>query len=139
MVPHDSSAPVSVPLTLEALAKPLYQRKALRVFRDKTSLAVMPALWPTIQQAPEASRYFILLASPAAAQSPWVQQELAWWRQHREPETLPIVLTAGAIAWDQASGDFAWRFTDALPHGLSGWFARSRSGLISAGRGTGRG
>jgi WD40 repeat protein len=107
---------------LEALAKPLYQRKALRVFRDKTSLAVTPALWPTIQQALEASRYFILLASPAAAQSPWVQQELAWWMQHREPETLLVVLTAGTIAWDQASGDFAWRSTDALPRGLSGWF-----------------
>jgi WD40 repeat protein len=107
---------------LQALAKPLYQRRALRVFRDQTSLAVTPALWPTIQQALEASRYFILLASPAAAQSPWVQQELAWWVQRREPETLLIVLTAGTIAWDQSSGDFAWHATDALPRGLSGWF-----------------
>jgi WD40 repeat protein len=107
---------------LQALAKPLYQRKALRIFRDKTSLAITPGLWPTIQQALEASRYFILLASPAAAQSPWVRQELAWWMQHREPETLLIVLTAGTIAWDQASGDFAWPATDALPSELSGWF-----------------
>jgi hypothetical protein len=67
---------------LQALAKPLYQRRALRIFRDQTSLAVTPALWPTIQQALEASQYFILLASPAAAQSPWVRQELAWWMQH---------------------------------------------------------
>src|SRR6266545_187527 len=118
----DGTLAPAVQRGLEALAKPLYQRKALRVFRDKTSLAVTPALWPTIQQALEASRYFILLASPAAAQSPWVQQELAWWMQHREPETLLIVLTAGTIAWDQASGDFAWRSTDALPRGLSGWF-----------------
>jgi WD40 repeat protein len=107
---------------LEALAKPLYQRRALRVFRDQTSLAVTPALWPTIQQAMEASRFFILLASPAAAQSRWVQQELAWWMQHREPETLLIVLTDGTIAWDPARGDFAWHTTDALPSALSGWF-----------------
>jgi hypothetical protein len=107
---------------LGALAKPLYQRKALRIFRDQTSLAVTPGLWPTIQQVLEASRYFILLASPAAARSPWVQQELAWWMQHRQPKTLLIVLTAGTITWDQASGDFAWRSTDALPSELSGWF-----------------
>jgi WD40 repeat protein len=107
---------------LQALAKPLYQRRALRIFRDQTSLAVTPALWPTIQQALEASQYFILLASPAAAQSPWVRQELAWWMQHRQPETLLIVLTAGTISWDKASGDFAWPPTDALPTELSGWF-----------------
>jgi WD40 repeat protein len=116
---------------LQVLAKPLYKRRALRVFRDKTSLAVTPGLWPTIQQALEASRYFILLASPAAAKSKWVQQELAWWMEHRKPGTLLIVLTAGTIAWDQASGDsgdFAWHETDtlpktdALPTALSGWF-----------------
>ncbi len=107
---------------LESLAKPLYQRKALQVFRDQTSLAVTPALWPTIQQALAASRYFILLASPAAAQSPWVRQELAWWMEHREPETLLIVLTGGTIAWDESGADFAWDSTDALPRELSGRF-----------------
>jgi WD40 repeat protein len=107
---------------LETLAKPIYQRRALRVFRDQTSLAITPALWPTIQQALEASRYLILLASPAAARSPWVQQELAWWMQHREPETLLIVLTAGTIVWDRVNSDFEWRATDALPRELSGRF-----------------
>jgi WD40 repeat protein len=115
---------------LQLLAKPLYKRRALRVFRDKTSLAVTPGLWPTIEQALEVSRYFILLASPAAAKSKWVQRELAWWMQHRKPGTLLIVLTAGTIAWDQAGGDFAWHKTDtlpktdALPTILSGWFGK---------------
>jgi WD40 repeat protein len=118
----DGTLAPAVQRGLEALAKPLYQRRALRVFRDQTSLAVTPALWPTIQQALEESKYFILFASPSAAQSPWVQQELAWWIEHREPETLLIALTAGTIVWDQASGDFAWGVTDALPNGLSGCF-----------------
>ena len=118
----DGTLAPAVQQGLEMLAKPIYQRRALRVFRDQTSLAVTPALWPTIQQALEASRYFILLASPTAARSPWVDQELAWWMQHREPETLLIVLTAGTIVWDQANGDFEWRSTDALPRRLSGWF-----------------
>jgi WD40 repeat protein len=118
----DGTLAPAVQQGLEMLAKPIYQRRALRVFRDQTSLAVTPALWPTIQQALEASRHFILLASPTAAQSPWVDQELAWWMRHREPETLLIVLTAGTIVWDRANGDFEWRSTDALPRRLSGWF-----------------
>src|ERR1044071_2924877 len=73
---------------LQTLAKPLYQRKALRVFRDQTNLAATPELWSTIEEALAASRFFILLASPAAARSPWVQQELDWWHRHRAPERL---------------------------------------------------
>jgi WD40 repeat protein len=107
---------------LQTLAKPLAQRRVLRVFRDQTSLAVTPALWPSIEEALKASRYFILLASPAAADSPWVQKELGWWMEHREPGTLLIVLTAGTILWDRARGDFAWPASDALPTTLSGWF-----------------
>jgi WD40 repeat protein len=118
----DGTLAPAVQQGLEMLAKPIYQRRALRVFRDQTSLAVTPALWPEIQQALQASRYFILLASPTAARSPWVDQELAWWMRHREPETLLIVLTAGSIVWDQANSDFEWRSTDALPRQLSGWF-----------------
>ena len=107
---------------LQTLAKPLYQRKALRVFRDQTDLGATPELWSTIEQALAASRFFILLASPAAARSPWVQQELNWWRRHRTPERLLISLTHGAIAWDPTATDFDWYATDALPRSLSRWF-----------------
>lgn len=107
---------------LQTLAKPLYQRKALRVFRDQTSLSATPELWPTIEQALAASRFFILLASPDAARSPWVQKELDWWQSHRTHERLLISLTHGAIAWDPAAEDFDWHATDALPRSLSRWF-----------------
>jgi WD40 repeat protein len=107
---------------LQTLAKPLYQRKALRVFRDQTNLAATPELWSTIEEALATSRFFILLASPAAARSPWVQQELDWWHRHRGSERLLIGVTHGAIAWDPAASDFDWHTTDALPQSLSRWF-----------------
>ena len=107
---------------LQTLAKPLYQRKALRVFRDQTNLAATPELWSTIQEALGTSRFFILLASPAAARSPWVQQELDWWHRHRAPERLLIGVTHGTIAWDPVARDFDWHVTDALPRSLSRWF-----------------
>ena len=85
---------------LHRLARPWYRRRALHVFRDKTSLAVTPALWTTICEALAASGHFLLLASPEAAQSHWVQQEVQWWLAHRSPQTLFIVLTNGTLAWD---------------------------------------
>jgi WD40 repeat protein len=103
---------------LERFAKPWYRRRVFRVFRDKTGLAVTPKLWGSIQRAIESSEYFVLLASPAAAQSKWVQQEVAFWLEHRAPEKLLIVLTDGVIAWDHTANDFDWTRTDALPRVL---------------------
>src|SRR4030095_2180359 len=64
---------------LQKFAKPFYRLRAIRVFRDETSLALTPRLWPTIQKALGASEYFILMASPAAAASEWVQAEVGEW------------------------------------------------------------
>lgn len=61
---------------LQSLGKPWYRRRALRVFRDKTSLSASPELWPSIEHALATSRYFVLLASPEAARSRWVDQEV---------------------------------------------------------------
>ena len=88
---------------LERFAKPWYRLRAFRVFQDTTGLAVTPALWGAIQKGLESSEYFVLLASSAAAESEWVAREVAFWLDHRPPETLLIVLTDGTIAWDSAS------------------------------------
>ena len=54
---------------LHDFAKPWYQLRALRVFRDKTSLAANPALWQAIESALGDSVWFLYMASPMAAQS----------------------------------------------------------------------
>ena len=41
---------------LQHLAKPWNRRRAMEVFRDETSLAASPGLWPAIQAALDASR-----------------------------------------------------------------------------------
>jgi hypothetical protein len=108
---------------LERFAKPWYRRRAIRVFRDKTGLAVTPELWGSIRRALEASQYFILLASPTAAQSTWVQQEVEFWLQHRSVETLLLVVTDGIVAWNPPQADFDWSRTDALPRLLDKRFS----------------
>src|SRR4051812_571336 len=80
---------------LQQFAKPWYRLRTMRVFRDETGLAVTPELWDSIQRAMEQSEFFILLVSPQAAQSQWVEQEVRFWLQHRSHEKLLIVCTDG--------------------------------------------
>src|SRR5580704_12356866 len=89
---HAKDKPIASALqsTIQTLGKPWYRRRALRVFRDDTSLAATPHLWPTIEQALDQSRYLILLASPEAAASPWVNKEVARWLDHKSTDTLLI-------------------------------------------------
>ena len=105
---------------LQSIGKPWYRRRALRVFRDTTSLSASPELWPAIERALERSRHFILLVSPDAAASPWVDQEVGWWRAHRESATCLIALTAGELGWDERRADFTAE--SSVPPSLRGWF-----------------
>ncbi|MDH2429525.1 TIR domain-containing protein [Sphaerisporangium sp. TRM90804] len=106
---------------LQRFACPWYRPRVLRVFRDKTSLSASPFLWPMIEQALGVSGWFVLMASTASAQSPWVRKEVDWWVANRSPERMLIALTEGTITW--AGDDFDWRRTDAIPPSLSGVFA----------------
>jgi WD40 repeat protein len=101
--------------SLRDLAKPWYRRRALRVFRDQTSLSATPALWATIERALASSRFFLLLASPTAAASPWVNDEVTWWLAHRSRDSLLIALTDGTIAWDARRRECDQERTTALP------------------------
>jgi len=105
---------------LHQLARRWYRPRALRVFLDRESLAATPSLWMAINNALGRSRYFILMASPEAATSQWVGQEVDYWRENRGSDTFLIVLTKGTIAW--RGDDFDWDRTDALPPGLAAWF-----------------
>jgi WD40 repeat protein len=107
---------------LQRFAKPWYRARAKRVFRDDASLSANPGLWSSIQQALDATRYFVLLASPQAAESKWVGKELSYWLAHKPADRVLLVLTDGEIAWDDAAGDFDWASTTALPPSLAGAF-----------------
>jgi WD40 repeat protein len=114
----DASLASALQSGLQGFARPWYKLRALRVFRDKTSLAVNAGLWPSIEKALEQSEYFVVLGSPAAAASPWVRRELDYWLTHRPPQTLLVVVTEGTLTWDAAVGGFDWNRTTALPSEL---------------------
>ncbi|MCV2490980.1 TIR domain-containing protein [Geodermatophilus sp. YIM 151500] len=98
------------------------QMRALRIFRDETSLSVSPALWPSIERALDASDFFILLASAEAAASHWVGREVEYWCEHKSSERVLVALTDGWLAWDEGARDFDWTVTNALPATARGRF-----------------
>lgn len=107
---------------LHNFAKPWYRLRSIRTFRDKTSLAANPALWPSIESALDDCEYFLLLASRQAARSPWVEREIQWWLQNRSIDKMLILLTDGELVWDRAANDYLWEKTTALPVGLRNQF-----------------
>jgi WD40 repeat protein len=106
---------------LQRLAKPWYKPRALRVFRDDTGLAVNPALWDSIAAALGASRSFLVLLSPEAAASPWVNREIEHWVATNDPGAILPVLTDGTLVWDVT--DYDPERSTALPPALHGRFA----------------
>lgn len=102
---------------LHRFAKPWYRLRALRVFRDDASLAANPNLWKSIAQALDDSEFFILLASPEAAESKWVEEELSYWITNH-PLTKVLIALTGGKGWD--AKEFSWVTTALLPPSLRG-------------------
>ena len=100
---HALDGPLAMRLQteLQRFAKPWNRRRSMRVFRDQASLSASPALWTSIANALDNSRFLVLLASPEAAGSEWVSREVDRWREVKGPDTLLIALTAGEIVWDE--------------------------------------
>ena len=121
---HANDKPLAAALqaAMQRLGKPWYRRRALRLFRDDTSLTATPHLWPSIEKALGQSQFLILMASPEAAASRWVNQELGWWLEHKSADTVLIALTAGELEWDSKAGDFRASEAMPLPPALRGKF-----------------
>lgn len=114
----DGTLAAALQTALHSFAKPWYKLRALHIFRDQTNLAVNPALWSSIRDALDQSSFFILLASPEAAASPWVAKEAEYWIGKNGPSHVLIVLTGGTLGWDHAAASFTPEHTTALPASL---------------------
>ena len=106
---------------VERFAKPWNKPRAVRIFRDDTHLSASPDLWSSIESALEQSDWLILLSSPEAAASKWVDKEIGWWLdRHGSTEHVLMVLTAGELVWDDQQGRFDRDRSTAVPAALAG-------------------
>jgi hypothetical protein len=74
-------------------------------------------LWSSITEALDTSGWFVLLLSPDAAESEWVNQEISYWVENRDPKKILPVVTDGEFGWadDVMTGS-------AVPEALQGVF-----------------
>ncbi|MET0425435.1 MAG: hypothetical protein ABW046_16240, partial [Actinoplanes sp.] len=89
-----------------------FVRPQLALFRDDGATDPADAL--------AGSAWFILMASPEAAASARVADEVAWWNRHKPRGRMLIALTDGELAW--TGDDFDPARSSALPPGLTGTF-----------------
>jgi hypothetical protein len=110
-------------LALKAYAKPLW-RAPIPIFRDEKYLKPGLDLPKMIKDALDQSDFLIYLASPSAASSPWVLDELdQWCSQPSRLGKLIIVLTEGTIAIEKSRKLIDWDKTDAIPGTLRQFIA----------------
>ena len=121
----DGTLATALQLGLHQFAKPLFKLRAIRVFRDETTLAMTPRLWPDIEKALQDSRFFILMADPLSAQSEWVQKEVAYWLGMERAANLLIV-------WEAESGKLLATFQGHTDYVMSAVFSPDGLRVLTA-------
>lgn len=102
---------------IERFAKPWNRLRACRVFRDDASMSANSGLWSTIENALKEARWFVLIATPEAGASEYVDKEVAWWVANKGAASILLVHQAGALVWDRTANGFS-AASDAVPPAL---------------------
>ncbi len=97
---------IAVQRGLHRFARPWNQRRAVRVFRDDSAMSTNPALWSAIEEGLAGAGHLVVLLSPAAGESAYVDKEVAWWLDHKGAGSILLVLDAGVLAWDRPGNRF---------------------------------
>jgi hypothetical protein len=64
----------------------------------------------------------VLAGGDESIDAPTLQREIEWWLANRPADKIFVLLTEGAIAWDERARDFDWAVTTALPDLVRGKF-----------------
>ncbi len=85
------------------------------IFRDRHELAAAHDLGEEIEEAIGASRFLIVLCSPAAAKSRWINEEIACFKRlHREDRILAAIVDGEPFASDTPGRESEECFPEAL-------------------------
>jgi WD40 repeat protein len=117
---RDKQVTTAIQKGLHQIGRRVGQLRALRVFRDDTNLTANPDLWGKITAALDSSRFMIVVLSPQAAASRWVNEEVTYWLQRRGHQQLMLMLAQGHLAWDEKNKRFDPAHSDAAVPVLTG-------------------
>src|SRR5688500_20338943 len=93
----DAQLAAALQSALQQFGKPWYRLRAMRLFRDVTTMAANPALCSDIVRALDASEYFILLASQTAAASVGDPRAVEHWLPRRSAHGLLYSVPDGEL------------------------------------------
>lgn len=96
----DDTAARDIQRGIESFGSSILGRRSLRVFRDNTSLPLTSDLWAEIAESVSSSKFFLLLASPDSARSPWVAKELDYFLRDHSLRKVGIILLRGTYPWN---------------------------------------
>jgi len=99
-----------------------YRLPMLRVFLDSSGISVGPRLWQKIESGLAKSKWLVVIASPDAAASIWVDREIEWWVANKTADSLLLVVSDGTLEWDETINDWHPERSTALPPRLRGVF-----------------
>ncbi len=76
------------------------------IFRDREDLAADPDLMERVQRILERSAFLIVICSPEAATSPWVESEIVRFKRlHGEGRVLPVIVAGEPFASEEAGSE----------------------------------
>ncbi|MGH6705610.1 MAG: TIR domain-containing protein [Sphingomicrobium sp.] len=85
------------------------------IFRDRHELAAAADLGDEIEEAIAGSRFLIVLCSPSAAQSHWINEEIKCFKRlHREDRVLAVILDGEPFASEEPGREHEECFPPAL-------------------------
>lgn len=84
---------------IEQFNRPWNKARSTKVFLDDSSMSASASLEGTITEALSEARWLIVMLSEAAALSPWVNKEVAWWLDNRDADHLLLVHNDGVACW----------------------------------------
>jgi WD40 repeat protein len=112
---RDRSVALGIQKGLHQIGRRLGQRRALRVFRADTDLTAHPEMWAKTIEVLDQCRFLIVVLSPEAGESVWVNRELGYWLENRGRDQLLLVLAGGRLQWDEHRQRFDPDLSDAAP------------------------
>jgi tetratricopeptide (TPR) repeat protein len=90
------------PKGMNVAARPLYP-----IFKDREEEAAGASIGASIEAALGASEFLIVLCSPRAVASPWVNHEVAWFKIHRDPKKILALIVGGEPGSSQTPAEAA--------------------------------
>jgi tetratricopeptide (TPR) repeat protein len=108
-------------------------RRLRPIFRDRDELSAVPDLGARLVAALEGSAYLIVICSPAAARSAWVEEEIRQFKRlHGEDRVLAVIAAGEPFASDKPETAHLECFPEALRTRLGGEGAAARVEPVAA-------